>query len=87
MREQGLATTSRPQDYCAAIRGDAYMSKFNWRSSAEFYDRVEGAELAGFAWECLRRNRTFQQTCRTGPQSGLSAGTEFRQHWGLVFRS
>ncbi len=63
------------------------MSKFNWRSSAEFYDRVEGAELAGFAWECLRRNTSFQQDHRTAPSTGLSAGVEFRQKWGLVFRS
>ena len=64
------------------------MSKFNWRSSDDaYYDRVEEAEMTGLAWECLRRNRSFQQNCRTIPQSGLNAGAEFRQHWGLVFRS
>jgi hypothetical protein len=62
------------------------MSKFNWRSSADFYDRLEGAEITGFAWECLRRNRDFQQDHRTAPPPGLSASTEFRQNWGLVFR-
>jgi hypothetical protein len=63
------------------------MSGFNWRSSADFYKRVEGAEITGLAWECLRRNRTFQQNYRTAPESGISVGTEFRQNWGLVFRS
>ena len=63
------------------------MSGFNWRSSADFYNRIEGAEMPGLAWECLRRNRTFQQNYRTAPQSGIGVGTEFRQNWGLVFRS
>ena len=63
------------------------MSKFNWRSSGEFYERVEGAEIADFAWECLRRNPGFQQDCRSAQPVGLSASIDSRQHWGLVFRS
>lgn len=63
------------------------MSKSNWRSSTEFYDRIEGAEIAGFAWECLRRNPAFQQDQRAAPATGFSPSIAFRQHWGLVFRS
>jgi hypothetical protein len=63
------------------------MSKFNWRSSADFYNRVEGAEITGFAWECLRRNPAFQQNYLTTAPSGLGVSIEFRQNWGLVFRS
>ncbi|WP_407156562.1 transcriptional regulator domain-containing protein [Bradyrhizobium sp. STM 3557] len=63
------------------------MSKFNWRSSDEFYKRVEGAEIAGFAWECLRRNPGYQQAQRTAPSADTSASIGFRRQWGLVFRS
>jgi hypothetical protein len=63
------------------------MSEFNWRSPADFYKRIEGAELTGLAWECLRRNPAFRQDCRSASPSGLSAGAEFRQRWGLMFRS
>lgn len=63
------------------------MSKLNWRSSAEFYGRVEGAEMTDFAWECLRRNPGFQQDQQAAPPTGLRASIAFRQHWGLVFRS
>jgi hypothetical protein len=86
MRDQGLAATTTPWNYHAAISqcdGDAYMSGFNWRSSADFYNRVEGAEITGFAWECLRRNPAFH---RTAAPSGITVSIEFRQNWGLVFR-
>jgi Proteobacterial transcriptional regulator-like domain len=63
------------------------MSKFNWRSSEAYYDRVEEAEMSGLAWECLRRNPSFQRDHRTAPVYGLSVSAEFRQRWGLVFRS
>ena len=89
MRDQGLAATTAPYNYRTAISqcdGDAYMSGFNWRSSADFYNRVEEAEITGFAWECLRRNPAFQQNHRTAAPSGLSVSIEFRQNWGLVFR-
>jgi hypothetical protein len=49
------------------------MSKFDWRS-ASGYDRAQGAEITGFAWECLRRNQNYQldrhgisPTCPPGP--------------------
>jgi hypothetical protein len=63
------------------------MSNFNWRSPADFYKRIEDVEMTGLAWECLRRNPTFQQDCRIAPPSGTSGGAEFRQKWGLMFRS
>ncbi|MFN5451668.1 MULTISPECIES: transcriptional regulator domain-containing protein [unclassified Bradyrhizobium] len=40
--------------------------------------------MTGLAWECLRRNPAFQ---RAAPPPGVSASIEFRQQWGLVFRS
>jgi len=35
------------------------MSEFDWMSPVA-YDRAQGAELTGLAWECLRRNDDFQ---------------------------
>lgn len=92
MRDRVLPATIAPQHCRAAISqvaiGDAYMSKFNWRSSDDaYYDRVEDAEMTGLAWECLRRNRSFQHDHQTAPPPALSVGAEFRQRWGLVFRS
>jgi hypothetical protein len=87
MQDQGLPATVAPQNDGAAIKkniGEAYMSKFNWRSSSDFYQRVEAAETTGLAWECLRRNPSFQQDCRDTPKLGAGVGTEFRQNWGLV---
>jgi Family of unknown function (DUF6499) len=61
------------------------MSKFDWRS-ASAYDRAQSAEITGFAWECLRRNQNYQRDCQgISPISTVSA--EFRQRWGLSFRS
>ena len=62
------------------------MSKFNWRSSVDFYDRVEGAEITDFAWECLRRNPAFRRDHPTSAPPAFGVNIEFRQHWGLVFR-
>ncbi|MEO6780686.1 MAG: DUF6499 domain-containing protein [Bradyrhizobium sp.] len=63
------------------------MSKFNWRSLDDSdYDHVEEAELTGIAWECLRRNASFQRDQSNRP-AGPSVSDGFRQHWGLVFRS
>jgi hypothetical protein len=70
---------------CSAM--GTQMSKFNWRSSDDYYDRVEEAEMTGFAWECLRRNPGFQRDHHTAPPPGLGASAEFRQRWGLAFRS
>jgi hypothetical protein len=63
------------------------MSKFNWRSSDDYYDRVEEAEMTGFAWECLRRNPAFQSGHRSASPAGITVTAESRQRWGLVFRS
>jgi hypothetical protein len=64
------------------------MSKFNWRSLDDtYYDHVEEAEITGIAWECLRRNVSFERDFQTISSSGQTVSDEFRQHWGLVFRS
>lgn len=63
------------------------MPKFNWRSLDDtYYDHVETAEMTGIAWECLRRNASFQRDQTTRP-AGRGVSDGFRQHWGLVFRS
>lgn len=83
MLDQGLPATITRQDYRAAISQceGARMPKFNWRSSDDYYKRVEEAVVTGFAWECLRRNPGFQREHRiTVP------ATELRKHWGLIFR-
>jgi hypothetical protein len=64
------------------------MSKFNWRSLDDtYYDHVEEAEMTEIAWECLRRNASFQRDHQTIPSLGGSISDGFRQHWGMVFRS
>lgn len=64
------------------------MPKFNWGSLDDtYYDRIEEAELTGIAWECLRRNESFERDYRTISSSGRTTDDGFRQHWGLVFRS
>ena len=61
------------------------MSNFDWRSASS-YDQAQGAEVTGFAWEYLRRNQDYHRDCRSiSPMSTVSA--EFRQRWGLCFRS
>jgi Proteobacterial transcriptional regulator-like domain len=60
------------------------MSELNWRSPADFYKRIEEAEITGIAWECLRRNPDFK---RDLPTPGTNVTAEFRQRWGLCFRS
>jgi hypothetical protein len=61
------------------------MSKFDWRS-ASGYDRAQDAEITGFAWECLRRNQNYQRD-RRGISPTSTVSDEFRQRWGLCFRS
>jgi hypothetical protein len=69
------------------IFGDEYMPKFNWRSSeGAYYDQVEKAEMTGIAWECLRRNASFEQEYQAISSQSRTADDGFRQHWGLVFR-
>ena len=46
--------------------GDEYMPKFNWRSLDDtYYDHIEQAEMTGIAWECLRRNASFERDYQT----------------------
>jgi hypothetical protein len=63
------------------------MSEFNWRSSDAYYNRAQETELAGFAWECLRRNPGFQRDHRSASPADLTVSAEFRDRWGLAFRS
>jgi hypothetical protein len=68
--------------------GDEYMPKFNWRSLDDtYYDHIEKAEMTGIAWECLRRNASFERDYQTISSLGQPLSDGFRQHWGLVFRS
>ena len=67
--------------------GDEYMPKFNWRSLDDtYYDHIEEAEMTGIAWECLRRNASFERDYQAILSSGGTVSDGFRQHWGLVFR-
>jgi len=88
MQDQGL-----PQPWlvrfialqsCSAM--GTRMSKIDWRSS-EAYDRVQGAEITGLAWECLRRNPDFQSDHRNISKTIPNVSPDFRQRWGLCFRS
>jgi hypothetical protein len=68
-----------------AVKVGTRMSGFDWRS-VNSYGRAQDAEMTGFAWECLRRNPEYQRDLRSiSPTSAVSA--EFRQRWGLCFRS
>ena len=61
------------------------MPEFDWRSSAA-YDRAQDAELTGLAWECLRRNESFEQDHQNAPSQDAPVTEEFRTRWGLCFR-
>ena len=79
-------------DYAAASAaaqfGDKCMPKFNWRSLDDtYYDHIEQAEMTGLAWECLRRNASFERDYQTISSSDRTLSGRIRQHWGLVFRS
>lgn len=63
------------------------MSTFDWRSSDAYYDRTQSAEITGLAWECLRRNPAFQSDQRSAMSASVTVTAEFRQRWGLAFRS
>lgn len=62
------------------------MPKFDWRSP-ESYSKVQNADMAGVAWECLRRNPDYQQHYRALANPLDGAPSSFRQKWGLSFRS
>jgi hypothetical protein len=52
------------------------MFEFDWRSP-ETYAKLQTAEAADFAWECLRRNGDYREDCRTRPNmiSGSMRGS------------
>jgi hypothetical protein len=62
------------------------MPNLDWRSP-EAYSKLQNADLAGLAWEYLRRNPEYRkQYC--GLANPLDAApAEFREKWGLTFRS
>lgn len=64
------------------------MSEFDWRSS-EQYKKLQTAEAADFAWECLRRNNDYRNEYRALHRSGspVAVSGAFRNRWGLSFRS
>jgi hypothetical protein len=62
------------------------MSAFDWRSS-NAYDRIQEAEITGLAWEGLRRNPDFGADYRSASKALPNVSLEFRQRWGLSFRS
>jgi hypothetical protein len=61
------------------------MSGFDWRS-ANGYDHAQDAEITGLAWEYLRRNPNYQRD-HHGISRTSTVSAEFRQKWGLCFRS
>jgi len=64
------------------------MPKLNGRALDDtYYDHIEQAEMTGIAWECLRRNPSFERDYQTISLSDRTIEDGFRQHWGLVFRS
>lgn len=64
------------------------MSQNDWRSPAS-YRAMQSADLAGFAWECLRRNAEYRAEYESLPnrRSSFGVNDRFRQQWGLSFRS
>ncbi|WP_316161065.1 transcriptional regulator domain-containing protein [Bradyrhizobium sp. SZCCHNRI20481] len=63
------------------------MSEFNWRSF-ESYKKLETADAADFAWECLRRNPDYRRDYSDLLAQDKDGPTdpEFRRRWGLSFR-
>jgi len=64
------------------------MSAFDWRSEPA-YDNVNEAETIDIAWEWLRRDDEYQgaYAALTRDQRSSGMGEDFRQKWGLSFRS
>jgi hypothetical protein len=51
----------------------------DWRDD-HAYDHFDDLDISGFAWECLRRNKTYRTDyARLREAGGASAG------WGLRF--
>jgi Family of unknown function (DUF6499) len=64
------------------------MSGFDWRSE-QAYANFEKAETADIAWEWLRRDGEYHKDygALTIPARLNGATDDFRQKWGLSFRS
>ena len=64
------------------------MSGNDWQSP-EAYARVQEAEIAAIAWECLRRNFEYRYDYReiASARRESNVTVEFRRKWGLCFRS
>ncbi|WP_027528492.1 transcriptional regulator domain-containing protein [Bradyrhizobium sp. Ec3.3] len=64
------------------------MSVFDWKSQSA-YDKVYEAETTDVAWEWLRRNGEYQRAYKglTNAQRSSGMTDDFRQQWGLSFRS
>ncbi|WP_371932919.1 transcriptional regulator domain-containing protein [Bradyrhizobium sp. CCGUVB23] len=64
------------------------MSSFDWRSESA-YDGVYRADTMEIAWEWLRRDGGYQEAYRglTSAQRSSAVSADFRQQWGLSFRS
>jgi hypothetical protein len=62
------------------------MPDFDWRSP-ETYLKIQHADVAGVAWECVRRNPDYEQQYRILANPLASVPSAFRQKWGLTFRS
>lgn len=67
------------------------MPRADWRSPAAYED-LRSLDAPGFAWEFLRRNRTFQrdrtkleQAAERGPLSADDLDG-FARRWGVRFR-
>lgn len=64
------------------------MSGVDWKSEQD-YANFEKAETADIAWEWLRRDREYElDFCNlTGAARSGGMTHEFRNKWGLSFRS
>jgi Proteobacterial transcriptional regulator-like domain len=64
------------------------MSAFDWRSEPA-YDTINEAESIDIAWEWLRRDGEYHTAyaALTSDQRSRGMADNFRQQWGLSFRS
>jgi Proteobacterial transcriptional regulator-like domain len=88
MRDRGLPATVDLQNHRIAILAlgeREAMPVFDWRSP-EVYERAQGAEITGFAWECLRRNPHYQREHDEIVAHDLGVTADFRRRWGICFR-
>ena len=59
----------------------------NWHNTVQDYDYMRVLTKLDWAWECLRRNASFERDYQTISSSDRTLSGRIRQHWGLVFRS